>query len=80
MNREIFRLYHRPSFFEGIARLFDFNGELNKYNMSQTEDDADYRAIKSDWQHVGLDLLRAISEYEKESTSGEHGRQQRNTK
>ena len=72
VNKGIFRLYHRPSFWEGVARLFDFTGKLNKYNISESGDEADYRAIRSDWQHVGQDLSSAISEYEEE-----HGSRQR---
>ena len=56
-----FRLYARPSFFEGIARLFDFGGSLNKYNSSDSGEKADYKALKSDWSTVGEDIYSAIN-------------------
>ncbi len=60
MGKEIYRLYSRPSFFEGIARLFDFRGRLNKYNFSRSNNEADFRSIESDWQFVGNDIRKAI--------------------
>lgn len=56
MTRRPFSLYARPSFLEGIARLFDVGGMLNTYNQSRTPEEADYRAILSDWEAVGRDL------------------------
>ncbi|MHB0940057.1 MAG: hypothetical protein ACYC6A_26980, partial [Armatimonadota bacterium] len=67
MGREIYRLYSRPSFAEGIARLFDFKGILNKYRYSHTEEEADFRSIESDWQFVGEDLRFAIHKFDEEN-------------
>lgn len=63
MYREIYRLYARPSFFEGMARLFDFGGSLNQYNYSKSPNEADLRAMEADWQMVGEDLRNALKEY-----------------
>ena len=63
MNNEIYRLYSRPSFWEGVARLFDFGGTLNRYNYSKSEREADFRAIESDWQAIGEDLRNALTEF-----------------
>jgi hypothetical protein len=65
MGEELFRLYSRPTFFEGVARLFDINGLLNQYNYSHTEEEADYRAIHSDWAYVGKDISEAIIQFRK---------------
>ena len=54
-----FMLYARPSFFEGVSRLIDITGALNTYNISQTPEEADSRAILSDWEAVGFGLLLA---------------------
>lgn len=59
---EGFRLFARPSFLEGVARVFDKGGMLNKYNSSQTQAEADYKAIASDWNTLGKDLRKAISD------------------
>lgn len=61
MDREFYKLHSRPSFFEGVARLFDFSGFLNQYDYSNSGEEADYRALRSDWQEVGEDIRRAIS-------------------
>lgn len=64
-NRKgIYCLYVRPSFREGLARLFDFSGHLVKYNYSRSEREADLRALSSDWQHVGEDIRAAIQDFE----------------
>ena len=58
-------VYARPSFLRGVARLFDFGGTLNTYHYLADEDpnEADARAIASDWQAVGRDLASAIGQY-----------------
>ena len=63
MSKDIYRLYSRPSFFEGVARLFDFKGRLNKYNYSESDNEADFRSIESDWQFVGKDLQTALDKF-----------------
>lgn len=64
MEREFYKLNARPSFLEGVARLFDFSGWLNQYNYSDSEEEADYRALESDWQNVGEDIRQAIRKYQ----------------
>lgn len=63
-------LFARPSFLEGLARIFDFSGALNEYNISATPEQADARALRSDWMAVGDDLRNALdiigSEMERE--------------
>ena len=66
MGKEIYRLYSRSSFFEGVARLFDFKGRLNKYKYSQSDNEADFRSIESDWQFVGKDLQAALDKFMRE--------------
>ena len=59
-------IYARPSFLEGIARIFDFGGTLNTYYLVSSDEDpreVDARAIASDWQAVGRDLASAIGQY-----------------
>jgi hypothetical protein len=53
-------LYAKPSFIEGVARLFDFSGSLNIYNCSDSPQQADSKAIASDWITVGCDIKRAV--------------------
>ena len=64
-NRSDF-LYARPSFTEGVARVFDIGGTLNEYNTSSTGSEADAIAIRSDWDAIGQDILTAIRMFEAE--------------
>ena len=67
-NRRSFSdyLYVRPSFFSGIARLFDFWGLYDSYNYSRTRRMADAKALYSDWRTVGCDIRRSMNEHAKE--------------
>lgn len=65
MRTQRFVLYARPSFWEGIARLIDFGGALNVYNSSETEEEADEKAIRSDWEVVGSDMRAALKRADK---------------
>jgi hypothetical protein len=57
-------LFARPSFLEGIGRLFDFGGTLNQYNDSSTPQEADIKALRADWEAVGDALRTALMEQE----------------
>ena len=46
----------RPSFWEGVARIFDFGDVLSQYNPGRTPAERDYLALRSDWEAVGEDL------------------------
>lgn len=54
-------LYARPSFMEGVARLFDLGGTLNEYNRSTTPEEADLLALRSDWEALGQDFRTVIT-------------------
>lgn len=60
MNDRTGFLYARPSFIEGVARLMDVGGTLNEYNRSASDEQADARALRSDWYAVGDDLRAGI--------------------
>jgi hypothetical protein len=65
-----FKLYAEPSFLEGMARLVDVYGILNEYNYSFSDEEADIRAIRSDWENVGDDIWEAIENFDKEIFHG----------
>ncbi len=54
-----YRLYALPSAWSGAARLLDLGGTFDAYNVSSSAEDADTRAIATDWTYVGRDLFRA---------------------
>lgn len=62
-------LYTRPTFVEGLARLFDFQGTLDDYNYSRTEKEADDLAMRADWHAVGDDLREAFRAYDREQSA-----------
>ncbi len=58
-------LFVQPSLFSGTARLFDFCGLYDEYNVSPTEAQADAMATLADWMATGNDLREALAEYER---------------
>ncbi len=52
---------HR-SWLSGVARLLDWRGSMNEYNVSPSPDEADYVALASDWYAIGDDLRRSMLE------------------
>jgi hypothetical protein len=70
-------LFPRPSFLEGLGRIFDFAGALNVYNQSRTPAEADYKAMNSDWAAVGADMWAAVEqagvEFKREQEHQAHG-------
>ena len=57
-------LFAMPSFLRGVARLFDPLGRLNQYNVSDTPQEADYRALLADWKAVSEDIRQAMIDYQ----------------
>jgi hypothetical protein len=55
-------LFAQPDFFSGMARLFDFGGRYDAYNISRSIQEADFKAILSDWSIIGQDLKLAIDQ------------------
>jgi len=47
-----------------MSRMLDLGATLQDYNISETEQEADIRALKSDWCAVGEDLNFSIKNYE----------------
>ena len=56
-------LYAHPSFAEGVSRIWDFGGNLQAYNESDSEAEADKKALAKDWQAVGQDIKTAVTAY-----------------
>ena len=53
-------LFARPSFLTGMARVLDLWGRFDRYNESRTPEEADVRALVSDWMVVRRDLEDAL--------------------
>jgi hypothetical protein len=54
-------LFAVPSYLSGAARVFDFMGFFDAYNVSPTPKEADARATLADWRAVGEDICWAMS-------------------
>ena len=70
-----FYLFSVPSFRTGVARLLDLFGMFDSYNVSPSPDDADLRALRSDWVALGADFRGAIATFDHEIASGSRPRQ-----
>lgn len=60
MSRLTTFLIANPSFLNGAAHILDFWGTYDSYNQSLTTEEADARAIFSDWRSVGEELMLAV--------------------
>lgn len=60
-------LFATPKISVGIARVLDLGSTLNTYNASNSEEEADYKALYSDWYMVAEDLKGSIKKYDKNS-------------
>jgi hypothetical protein len=58
-------LFSRPTFWQGMGRIFDFHGILNSYHKKGSAKSADYKALRSDWLKAGKDLKQAAEIYER---------------
>jgi hypothetical protein len=58
-------LFAKPSFLEGLARCIDLGATLDEYNSSLTQHQADLIALRTDWETIGEDIAKAISQEEK---------------
>ena len=69
LQKHSFRLFARPTFLEGAARVFDFANILQRYRYDTTDHEADANALRSDWMAVGDDIRHAVSIYERQHTT-----------
>ena len=60
-------LFADPSFVGGAASAIDIGGTLVTYNVSKDGNEADLRALASDWAVTGKDIKRGIEKFKKEA-------------
>lgn len=53
-------LFATPSLWSGMARMLDIYGQFDSYNGGETEEEADAKALYSDFRMVGQDLKLAM--------------------
>jgi hypothetical protein len=52
-------LFNRPGFIDGVASIFNISGNYFEFNYSEAGEEADRKAIESDWGVIGNDILEA---------------------
>lgn len=57
-------LFARPSFLEGVSRVVDLSASLNVYNRSSSAQEADEKALASDFSIIGKDIFGAVEKIE----------------
>ncbi len=50
-------LFPRASFLTGVASSINVVGNFYHFNYSSSDDEADYKAIRCDWDMIGSDLM-----------------------
>lgn len=56
-------LFPKRSFWTGFSSIFSISGTPKKFNSSRNGKIADSKAIRSDWEMVGQDFKKAISDF-----------------
>ncbi len=59
-NTKSLFLFPEPSFIGGMGSVLDIGGNFFPLNASRSGEEADAKAIKSDWQNVGKDIRSAM--------------------
>jgi hypothetical protein len=59
-------LFAQPRALFGVARLLSLFREFSEYNISRTPQEADARALYSDWAITGADLRAAPAQCEEQ--------------
>lgn len=58
-------LVPRMTFWTGAGSIFALFGGFYEYNRSQTEKEADARALYSDWSNVGAVIRTAMRKFQR---------------
>jgi hypothetical protein len=58
-------LFAKNGFWVGVGSAFDLWGDYFPYNRSRNGNEADARAIASDWRVVGKDIRKAGKQLKK---------------
>jgi hypothetical protein len=55
-------LFPKRSFWTGFSSILNIVGNPDKFNSSSSSQEADYKAIRSDWEMIGKDVSSSLSE------------------
>ncbi len=55
------------NFIIGLGSVLNIAGNYFDYDVSKTENEADLKALHSDWQNVGNDIKKSKEKFEKDN-------------
>lgn len=58
-------LFADESFLTGMGTVMDLAGSSTEFNTSETSEEADKKAIFSDWSMIGKDISNSIEQFKK---------------
>jgi hypothetical protein len=58
-------LIKKRGFFSGFSSIFNLSGEISDFNTSKSGEEADLKAIASDWKMIGKDFANSIEKLTK---------------
>ena len=58
-------LFKIPNFVSGVGSLLDIFAKNVKFNKSETSELTDLKALTSDWDIIGNDILGVMNDYSK---------------
>ena len=61
-------LFARPSSLSGVARILDFGGTFDQYNVSANDDEADAKAMYADFAAVGDAIRSSMAEVDEDDS------------
>nr|WP_322622984.1 hypothetical protein [uncultured Flavobacterium sp.] len=60
-------LFPKMSFVIGLGSVLNLAGNYFEFNTSKTAEEADFKALKSDWNNVGNDIRLSKEEFERKN-------------
>lgn len=54
-------LFPKRNFWTGFSSILSIFGEEKKFNTSKSGKEADFKALKSDWEMIGDDIRKSMS-------------------
>lgn len=55
-------LFPKRNFWSGLSSVIGISPDTNKFNASKSNEEADFKAIYSDWNMVGEDMRKSMRE------------------
>ena len=60
-------LLPKNNFWVGMGSILNLTGSYFKYNYSKSDNEADLKALISDWDNIGEDIRKSKNSFEKKN-------------